>query len=194
MPDPISIVPFLESPPSELHRWTRRQYEGLITAGVVEEGLRVELLDGIILDMPVQNPAHYRALRRMANALRMVFGEGFDVREQAPFALDDLSAPEPDIAVVEGSFEDYQDEHPSQATLIVEISGTSLAKDRGPKKSAYARNGIAEYWILNLPDQQLEVYRAPSGDDYLEKLILNGGSIDCLAKPGSEVSVTDLLQ
>jgi hypothetical protein len=75
--------------------------------------------------------------------------------------LIDLGAPEPDIAVVPGSRRDHSRAHPSHPVLIVEVADSSLAFDRAEKGSLYARAGIADYWILNLPDQVLEVYREP---------------------------------
>lgn len=95
------------------------------------------------------------------DALRKAFGEGTHVRIQLPLALDPSSEPEPDVTVVRGSPRDYRDAHPSAALLVVEVADTTLSHDRDQKGSLYARAGVADYWIVNLVDQVLEVYRDP---------------------------------
>src|SRR5205085_7711155 len=86
------------------------------------------------------------------------------VRGQNPISLDDESAPEPDIAVVRGSLADYRHAHPARPALIVEVAETSLRFDRIEKGSLYARAGIVDYWIVNLIDRVVEVYREPRVD------------------------------
>jgi Uma2 family endonuclease len=123
------------------------------------------------------------------------------VRVQGPLALDDESEPEPDVAVVPGTFRDYVVEHPAQPVLVVEVSESSLALDRDYKGSLYARAGLADYWILNLGDRCLEVYRDPGPDTdtafgwrYLSVDIVRGdGFVEPLATPGRRVRVIDLL-
>jgi Uma2 family endonuclease len=96
--------------------------------------------------------------------LQAAFGAGWEIRGQGPIALDEESEPEPDLAVVPGSFRDYEAAHPSRPVLVVEISETSLALDRVHKGSLYARAGLPDYWIVNLPEHALEVYRDPEPD------------------------------
>jgi Uma2 family endonuclease len=134
-------------------------------------------------------------------ALRDLFGAGWDVRVQGPLALDDESEPEPDLAVVPGSFRDYVAEHPARPVLVVEVSESSVALDRDHKGSLYARAGLAEYWILNLSDRSLEVYRHPGPDAdaafgwrYLSLATVSGeGLVEPLAMPGQRARVADLL-
>jgi len=83
------------------------------------------------------------------------------VRIQMPVALDDESEPEPDVAVVPGEWGDYRTSHPSRPVLVVEVAESSLSFDREDKGSLYARAGIRDYWIVNLVDRMLEVYRDP---------------------------------
>ena len=78
-----------------------------------------------------------------------------------PIVLDDQSEPEPDVVVVPGQPRDYRDAHPSQPVLVVEVADTSLALDRLRKGGLYARAGVADYWVLNLIDEVLEVSREP---------------------------------
>ncbi|MDJ0708569.1 MAG: Uma2 family endonuclease [Leptolyngbyaceae cyanobacterium MO_188.B28] len=97
-------------------------------------------------------------------ALKMVFGPSYYIRQQKPFVISDISEPEPDIAVIKGDIRDFTDAHPTEAELIVDVADSSLRYDRAIKGSLYAKAGIAEYWIVNLVDQQLEVYSEPGPD------------------------------
>jgi Uma2 family endonuclease len=193
-PDATTLTENRSEKEHELFRWTRQQYEDLVGAGFIEEGARVELLDGYIVHMPVQNPRHSVAGELSQQALLRIFGDGFHVRSQRPIALDDCSEPEPDIAVVVGRPRDFTLRHPNGAVLIVEVSDTTLAKDRGQKLRAYARNLIPDYWIVNLPDQQIEVYRQPQEDTYRVQQVLHPGDfVSPLAKPDARVPVAELL-
>lgn len=180
--------------PIELMRWTREQFEAAAAKGAFDDDPRIELLDGHILSMPVQSPRHVIAVDQTRDALASIFRDNFYVRAQSPFALDDLSAPEPDVAVVPGTRYDYASKHPTRAILLVEISDTTLAKDRGPKLRAYARNGVPEYWIVNLPDAQVEVHREPHGETYASRQVFRSGqTISALNRPDAVIAVADLL-
>ena len=144
-----------------MRRWTRRQYEKIAEAGVFTPEDRVELIDGAIVEVTPQGCEHATAICLLHDALRNALGDRYLIRAQLPFALDLYSAPEPDIAVVEGSARDYRSEHPSSALLLIEVSDASLAYDREMKGRLYARAGIPEYWIVNLLDRCVEVYRCP---------------------------------
>ena len=142
-------------------RLTRLEYEGLVERGVLDEEDRIELLDGRLVFREPQGSRHAAACLRIRIALDRTFGRGYHVRPQFPIALDDLSEPEPDIAVVRGRIEDYLDAHPTSPVLVVEVADSSLARDRNRKGGLYARTGVADYWIANLPGNVLEVYRDP---------------------------------
>jgi len=123
------------------------------------------------------------------------------VRQQDPIALDDASEPEPDVVVVPGSDLDYFDDHPARPVLVVEVAETSLYYDRGRKSSVYARAGLPDYWIVNLVDWQIEVYRRPATDNsaelgcrYLDvELVTPGARIVALARPEVAMAVSDIL-
>jgi Uma2 family endonuclease len=118
-----------------------------------------------------------------------------------PVALDEESEPEPDVSVVPGDPRDYRDTHPERAALIVEVSPSRLGFDREKKGSLYARAGIPEYWVLNLVDRRLEVYREPIQDGAAPFAWRYGRSatlgpdeqISPLAAAAATVLVTDLL-
>lgn len=150
----------------QVHRWTRDEYERMVEGGVFHPEERVELIDGDIFNMTPQGSLHATAIRLVEDALRRVYSKGYDVRVQMPLAIDEYSEPEPDIAVVMGNPRDYRDSHPSTALLVVEVADNTLPFDREKKKRLYARNGIPEYWIINLVEGCLEVYREPVGELY----------------------------
>ena len=146
-----------------VRRWKRVEYERLVDLGVFE-GDPIELIGGQLVVAEPQNSPHATAVGAADDALRAALPPGFIVRAQMPVALDDESAPEPDLAVVPGRRADYQLAHPRGAVLVVEVADSSLQFDRDEKGSLYARARIAEYWIVNLIDRVLEIHRDPAPD------------------------------
>lgn len=184
----------MSEPIRTLHSWSRSEYERIVDAGAFDPGSRLELLDGEIIEMSPQKSAHATAVDLVEDALRQCFGGGFYVRGQKPIALDEMSEPEPDVAVVTGRIRDYADRHPRTAVLIVEVSDTTLAFDRARKAPAYARNGVTEYWIINLRDRVLEVHREPARESYRQRLLLGEqDTVSPLAAPDGRIAVGDLL-
>lgn len=176
------------------HRWTREEYERMTDAGFFHPDARVELIEGIVYDMAPQGSYHSTGVSLIAQALQSVIPSGCYVRVQMPLALGDLSAPEPDLAVVPGSPRDYTHGHPTTALLIVEIADQSLLHDRQKKLPLYALHGIPECWVLNLRSETLEVYREPSEGLYRTRLSLSAGdTVSPLARPEAVIAVADLL-
>ena len=182
-------------------RWSRLEYERLVHLGVFRPGERLELVGGALLVREPQGSPHATAIQAVQEALRGALGPGWLIRTQMPVALDDESEPEPDVTVVPGSFRDYSHAHPSRPALLVEIAESSLEFDRKDKGSLYARARVPEYWIVNLAERVLEVYRE-SGPDaraaygwaYLHAVRL--GPEDHVAPPvapTSRIRVSDLL-
>lgn len=177
-----------------LHRFTRERYERMIDAGIFGQGDRIELLDGEIVEMAPQKSRHATAVTLVAEALRAAFGAWHVVRVQLPLALGPDSEPAPDVAIVPGAPRDYVSSHPQTAELIVEVADTTLAYDRGRKLAAYARVGIAEYWIVDVSVGTVELCRRPQGDVYLDRQVLRpGGRVSPLAAVAASVAIADLL-
>jgi len=182
-------------------RWTRAEYDQLITYGVFGEDEHIELLDGLLVVREPQGSRHSAAVAALQQVLTQAFGPGFHVRPQLPVALDDSSEPEPDAVVVRGAPWDYASRHPATPVLLVEIAETSLAIDRRYKGSLYARSGIADYWIVNLAESVLEIYRDPVPSatarfawEYRQReRLVRGASIAPLAAPAAVVAVASLL-
>lgn len=146
-----------------LRRWKRAEYERLVDLGVFDRE-PVELIGGQLIVAEPQNSLHATAVGAADDALRAALPPGFLVRAQMPVAIDEESLPEPDLAVVPGRRADYQFAHPTRPVLVVEVADSSLRFDREEKGSLYARAHIGEYWIVNLIDRVVEIYRDPAPD------------------------------
>ena len=186
--------------PLTLRRWKRVEYERLVDLGVFE-GDPVELIGGQLIVAEPKGSPHATAVGMANDALRAVLPPGWIVRVQDPLALDDESAPEPDIALVRGSRADYRHAHPARPALAIEVAQSSLSFDRQQKGSLYARAGVQDYWIVNLVDGVLEVYRdaapdasAPYGWRYRSIQTLSPPALVApLVLPSSPIPVAALL-
>jgi len=151
----------MKAPPLPLWRMSRERYDRLVEAGVFGPDDRVELLDGFLVAREPQGARHAMVVALVRAVLEKAFGRSYHVREEKPIALDERSEPEPDIVVVPGRPRDYPNAHPSRPVLVVEVAETSLTLDRLRKGGLYARAGVTDYWVVNLLDEVLEVYREP---------------------------------
>ncbi|CAD6874114.1 Uma2 family endonuclease [Methylomonas fluvii] len=165
-------------------------------AGIFPPESRLELIEGEILTMSPIGFNHASHVSRLTRYFIRLLDDGVSVRIQSPIQLGDLSEPEPDLVLAKADTADYTTRHPSAADvlLLVEVSDSTLRFDRTQKLRLYATHGITEYWIVNLIDQCLEVYRQPQDGDYLDKSVLTkADSIDLLALPALQVSVAAIL-
>jgi len=149
--------------PLTLRRWRRAEYDRLVGLGVFQ-GEPLELIGGQLVVAEPQGSYHASAITRVDYALRAILPPGWIVRLHAPVSLDEESEPEPDVAVVPGRPGDYRESHPTHPALLVEVAESSLELDRAHKGSVYARAGVADYWIVNLVEGVVEVYRDPAPD------------------------------
>jgi Uma2 family endonuclease len=146
--------------------------------------------------MSPQKEPHAATVSQAGRVVTDMFGSNYLVRQQLPIILHDQSEPEPDLAVVPGQPWDYLQSHPLAADvlLLIEVSDTTLRFDRERKQEAYSRAGVAEYWILNLRDRQLEVYRDPSEFGYRSVVVYGEDErVSPLHAPQAAVRVGDLL-
>ena len=182
--------------PFTIRKWTVKEYHKLGEMGFFHPEERVELLSGNIIKMSAKGTAHTSALGRTDRLLQNLFENLAWVRLQDPIALDDNSEPEPDIAVVRIDPFDYATHHPtpSEVYLIIEVADSSLTFDREIKAKAYARSGIADYWVLNVNDRQIHVFREPAENGYQSELILGeNGSISPLEFPTVNIAIQAML-
>lgn len=148
-------------------QFTADEFWHLIETGFFA-GRRVELIGGEIIEMPAQSNHHLATIRRIERLLESVFGTGFWVRAQGSLNLAPHGVPDPDIAVVPGDPESPADDLPQKAVLVVEVSDSRLTYDRTKKASLYASRNVQDYWIVNIPDRQLEIRRDPQPDSTQE--------------------------
>lgn len=142
--------------------WTVDQFHALGDLGHFE-GTRAMLIDGVILEEGPMNAPHGIALESTDAAVRAAFGSGWRYRIQMPLKLGQTTDPEPDVAVVRGSFRGTSS-HPTTADLVIEISDTSLAFDLNEKLQLYAAAGILDYWVVDVNGRKLHVFRDPVSD------------------------------
>lgn len=150
--------------PETFFRMSVERYHRMIAAGIFTEDDDVELLEGWIVTKIAKNRSHTKATNLVRRGLEGLITAVYYIDAQEPITLTD-SEPEPDIIVVRGTLFDY-DQHPGakDVALVVEVSDATLRRDQNWKKQLYARDGIPVYWVVNLPDEQIEVYTDPTGD------------------------------
>jgi Uma2 family endonuclease len=148
-----------------VHALTISDVDAMVQAGILQENSRIELLDGVLVEMSPQDRPHAYALR----TLNMLGGPvaaaaGFVLSIQAPLDVGSpISLPEPDFAIVPVT---PIERHPAGALLVVEMGNTSLRMDLGPKARIYADAGIPEYWVLDVQHREIVVHREPCGSRY----------------------------
>ncbi len=183
--------------PTDLGLWRFGvgQYHKMISQGILDTDDNVELLEGWVVEKMPKNPPH-----SLANALTRAYFEGLGldllVRTQEPITLIH-SEPEPDVVVAKGLLRDYANRHPGaeDIVLLVEISDSTLERDRVWKQRIYAQANIPVYWIVNLVDRQLETYRFPKGEQYTLPQVYQLTQIAefVLEKKVCKVAVKDLM-
>lgn len=152
------------------------------------EGLRAELLNGILIEKMPKSPLHRLITRRIVRALESQISPGLEVWKEDPLTLAD-SEPEPDAAVVKKSPDHYASAHPSTAELVVEVAVSSLEIDR-VKALIYAEAGVREYWILCPEEKLVEIFRQPGAGGYGFHTVLSAPAT--LASTALEGVIVDL--
>jgi Uma2 family endonuclease len=169
-----------------VHRLSTAEYDRVVGSGALD-GLRVELLDGLLVDMTPQGERHARVIQRLMRLCR----ERMDVlRVQMPLAVADGWTPDPDLALAEHSPD--PDRHPTTALLIVEVAVSSQAIDRR-KATVYARAGVPRYWLVDLPARTVIEHTEPSADGYRVVAPLSGDARLDAGVPGVEVTSVSAL-
>jgi hypothetical protein len=129
---------------------------------------QVELINGHVIRREAMKPSHVLATECLRRLLEPMLPAGWFLREDKPVRIPDFNEPLPDIAIVRGDYKVYARRHPApdDVALLIEVSDTSLKDDRGDKRDNYALNKIPVYWIVNLIDNQVELYTAPTSGQY----------------------------
>lgn len=172
----------------ELKRFTGDRYDQWWAHGVVTSNDRVELLEGLIVTKPAATPRHIYALSDLYARLILQFHTRATVLSQGTIFLPRDSRPSPDIVLIRSGTPRDRLPLPEDIYLLIEVSDSTLARDRETKLALYARDNIREYWIINLEQHQLEVYREPDGTRYARSFtVKDGAATTCLAFPNDPI-------
>jgi Uma2 family endonuclease len=177
-------------------KWSLDDYHRMIEFGILT-GRQVELINGEIINMSPEGPEHAQITTDAGDYLRELLGAKALVRDAKPITIPDSnSEPEPDLAIVEPNRSVYRIHHPYPENIfwVIEYSQTSLSKDLDVKRKTYACALIPEYWVVDLKNQQVKIFREPIDGDYTVELTLNLGEISPLAFPEITISIQRLLQ
>lgn len=150
------------------HFFTVEEFERMGEAGIFSEDARLELIEGEIVEMSPIGSRHAACVNFLNRFLNRAVGDIAIVSTQNPIQLDDFTEPQPDVALLRVRDDFYRNSHPkpSDVLLIVEVADTTIDYDRLVKLPLYAKAGIPEVWIINLPAERIEVYARPSGEAY----------------------------
>ena len=178
---------------SIIYKWSIDEWHELVDSGVLE-GKPVELLEGNIIEMSPEGIEHSYTNQLVSDYLTNLFQGKAHIRDAHPITLDN-SEPEPDIAVVRLPTTIYRQHHPfpQDIYLLVEIANRTLKKDLEQKIITYARNGIPEYWVIDLKNNRLIVHTQPQASIYSEVAEYRSGIITSQAFPDIDIDLSMLL-
>ena len=149
------------------YRFSVETFERLGQLGILDDAVRVELIDGEIIQMSAMGDRHVRCVNRLNRRLFMALGERVIISIQNPLVLSANDEPQPDVAVLRPSAEDHGgNPGPADVLFVVEVSDSTLRYDQTVKLPLYARGGIAELWIADLTSETITRYAAPEQGRY----------------------------
>lgn len=174
------------------YKWTLDRYHQAVEAGVFDDQA-VELLDGEIILISPEGIPHAHLSSEGADYLRELLGSRTKIRDGKPITLVNNSEPEPDLCICRPI--SYANHHPYPEDIfwLIEYSNTSLAKDLEVKRQVYAIANIPEYWVVNLKDRKLVVFRHPIDGIYQSQQKFIEGTIQPLAFPDVAIAIPRLL-
>ncbi|EDX84830.1 conserved hypothetical protein [Synechococcus sp. PCC 7335] len=175
-------------------KWTLAEYHRMIDSGVLDER-QVELIKGEIIEMAPEGSPHSYFVSESGEYLIRLLGEKAKVRYGNPITLPNQSEPEPDIAVVQRLGKAYLQHHPYPENIfwLIEYSNASLNKDLNLKSQVYAEVDIPEYWVVDLKNRLLIVFREPKSGQYSSRSTYTEGQIAPLAFPDVPILVSAII-
>jgi Uma2 family endonuclease len=193
--EPQEVFP-VETSRQQLTRWrfTVHDYHRMGEAGILHEDDRVELIEGELVEMTAIGTRHFSCVNRLTRMLVMNVGDEAIVSVQNPVRLNEYNEPQPDLTVIRSR--DYKESlpMPEDVLLLIEVSDTTLAYDRGVKLPLYAQAGIREVWIVDLAGETIGRYTDPSEEGYRPAdQIRRGQTLESDALPGLTPSVDEVL-
>ncbi len=193
---------FVIPPRMPVRRFSLEEYHQLIEIGFFRDDERIELIEGILVPMPPMSSRQAACIRKLQNRFTIDLRERAVVSVQLPLTITRrTSEPEPDITLLKPEPSNYSQRHPrpTDVLLALEVSYTTLGYDDGDKRHLYARAGIQEYWIVNLNDDSVIVYRKPSAlnqddaDFESKQTFRSGDRLTPLAFPDYSLDVSEIL-
>jgi len=178
------------------HRITVDEYYKMAEVGILAPDARVELIEGEIIDMGKIGTGHARMTVYLNRQLMNAVGARAVILPQVPIHLSDISEPIPDFALVSLEAGSYEKGHPrpEDTFLVIEVSDSSLRYDSQVKAPLYARHGIPEYWIVDLPGQQVRFFRSPNSGQYTDITSTAApGVVSPVALPDVRIDLAHLL-
>ena len=177
------------------YKFTTDEYQRLYETGLLAAHDRIELLNGELIIMHAIGYRHAQAVTNLTSEFGEQARRRFKISPQNPVELDDHSAPQPDITLVPWEHrKSKRHPAPDEVFLIIEVGDSSLRYDREDKQRAYAATGIREFWLLNLEDDVLEIFRQPERGVYREKIIVPADeSASPLAFPDVVIAMAEVL-
>jgi Uma2 family endonuclease len=175
---------------------TAHEFEQMGHAGILSPDARLELLEGAIYQMPPIGSPHAACVKFLSAQLNRLFNGRLIVSIQDPIRLNDFSEPQPDIALLRWRDDFYRHAHPTpdDVLLVIEVADSTVESDRSYKIPLYAQAGIAEAWLVNLPDEQVELFAAPANGVYqTSRVFKRGEEAQSQTIEDLSVSVSDLL-
>lgn len=177
------------------HRLTVAEYHRMGEVGIFSPEARVELIEGEVIDMSPVGTLHAGTVNRLSHSLSIACGTRALVATQNPVVLDLHSEPQPDIALLRPRADFYNSSHPTPADvlLIVEVADTTVAYDTQIKLPLYARHGIPEVWVVDLPNRRFMVYRTPTPAGFQDTQTLTDlSAVTPLLLPGVTIDLSNL--
>lgn len=178
-------------------KFTVEEYYKMAEMGILKAGDRVELIRGEIVEMSPIGTRHAACVSRLTRLLTIRLGNRATASPQNPVRLDNDSEPQPDVALLQPREDFYEEQHPQPADifLLIEVADTTVESDRSIKIPLYAENNIAEVWLVNLPENCLEVYRQPTATGYQSVgNFYRGDRLSLQAFPDVSLSVDEVLR
>ena len=178
------------------HRWTVADYHKMVEVGLLDEGDRVELIDGVVVEMSPIGSLHAETVRAITRLLYGAAATRAQISVQDPVELDPHNEPQPDLMLLRPRAGGYRSAHPTPADvlLLIEVADSTVLKDRNEKLPRYAAAGIREVWLVNLPAGIVELYRDPRGNAYRSvRHASPGDAIEPEALPSVRLAVADML-
>ncbi|HSU15033.1 Uma2 family endonuclease [Longimicrobium sp.] len=153
------------------HRFTVDEFHRMGEAGILPEGDRLELINGEIVEMTPIGSSHAACVRDLDEWLQATLRGEAVVSAQQPLKVEYDGEPVPDVAVLRPRKDRYRQSHPTSADalLVIEVADSSVLFDRNVKSRMYARAGIPEYWVVDLPRSRVVVFLSPEGGEYAEQ-------------------------